>query len=165
MNTWLKGSLVVVVGALACGDGTGPGVSGTFEAVVSGSYSGEMSGEAEFGIFAGEGFGLSMHGGAGQLFGIGHRTEARPAVGTYEVGDPEEEGIFFALYVRSTPEGVATLVSTEGELEITHSTATRLEGSFAIHARGTVAGDPFEEREVLVEGVFNASCARNARCE
>lgn len=151
---------------VACGESTGPGVEGSFEASVSGEYSLEMDGTAEFGIFSGEGFGLSMVARDGtQTLGFGRRAESRPAVGTYVIEEPDSETEFFALYLRQGPEGLGTFLSRSGEFVITASSATRVEGSFSVRARGFISGQPLE-REVLIEGTFSASCARNAaRCD
>jgi hypothetical protein len=89
---------------------------------------------AEFGIFTGEGLGLSFRPSEPQrLLGIGHRDEARPAPGTYTIGTPEEP-VFFAVYMHQTNQGLHTFISESGELVITSSTASRLDGSFEFRA-------------------------------
>lgn len=159
-------ALLAALAGSACGNSTGPTIEGTFEANVSGALSDEMSGTAEFGIFAGEGLGLSFRTTDGSgLLGIGNLEEARPGPGTYTMGDPNEEGVFFALYLRQTMGGAASLVSRSGTLVITSSTPERLEGSFSFAAFGTIAGDPGTELEVWIEGSFSATCARRARCD
>jgi hypothetical protein len=165
-RSWASLALLVTLAALGCGESTGPTIEGTFEASVSGALSDEMSGTAEFGIFAGEGLGLSFRttDGAG-LLGIGNLEEARPGPGSYTMGDPSEEGVFFALYLRQTMGGAASLVSRSGTLVITSSTSERLEGSFSFAAFGTIAGDPGTELEVWIDGTFSATCARRARCD
>jgi hypothetical protein len=162
---WPLAAALAAFPILGCGDSTGPGAEGTFEVRLGGEFSEDLDGTAEFGIFVNEGFGLSMTPSqVGHLLGLGHREEARPAVGTFTIGSPNEEGVFFALYMRQTPQGLATFLSREGELEITSSTESRLEGAFWFTARGTLPGEP-GEREVLVEATFSASCASGARCE
>jgi len=165
-RSWASLALLGTLAASACGDSTGPTIEGTFQASVSGALSDEMSGTAEFGIFAGEGLGLSFRTTDGSgLLGIGNLEEARSGPGTYIMGDPNEEGVFFALYLRQTTGGAASLVSRSGSLVITSSTPERLEGTFGFAAFGTIAGDPGTELEVWIEGTFSATCARRARCE
>jgi hypothetical protein len=55
MISWLRWPILAALGMAACGEGTGPEVTGTFEASVSGEFSDDLAGVAEFGIFTGEG--------------------------------------------------------------------------------------------------------------
>jgi hypothetical protein len=150
----------------ACGDGTAPAIEGTFEGSVSGAVSADMAGSAEFGTYTGEGFGLSMQS-ANPLvvLGIGQRREARPAVGSYPVGQPEEEGVFFAVYMQQTPGGGVSFVSQSGEFTITASSEAELVGSFQFSAVQITPGHVEETQEIWVTGTFQASCARGARCD
>jgi hypothetical protein len=166
-NQWLRPvAATLVLAATGCGDPTEPPVAGTFEAVVSGEYSLDLEGSASFGIFPGEGFGLTLQPVTpGQILGFGHRAESRPAVGSYQLADPATEGAFFALFMNQTPQGLATFTTGSGQLVITESSAARLAGSFDLTARGFLAGDPVNEREVRISGTFSASCAAGARCD
>jgi hypothetical protein len=166
MRRWAAWSLGIAVAVGGCADSTGPGVTGTFEAAVRGEFSEDVMGGAQFGSYRAEGFGLVMtpEGGA-HYFGIGNRTEGRPAVGTYALTPPTSDAEFYAAYMRATPQGMAAFTSVSGQMVITLSTSERLEGTFQYTARGTLAGDPGTLREVTVEGTFSASCDRSASCD
>jgi hypothetical protein len=166
MRTRFVWPYLAAVMVVACGESTAPVVEGSFEASVTGEFSLEMDGTAEFGIFSGEGFGMSLVARDGtQTLGFGRRAESRPAVSTYVIEEPDSQTEIFALYLRQGPEGLGTFLSRSGEVVITASSATRLEGTFSLRARGFITGQP-SEREVVIEGAFSASCARTAtRCE
>lgn len=157
--------LVAALALLGCGDsGTSPQDTGTFEATVSGDYAVELQGAAEFGIYHGEGFGVALApGDPHHLLGLGHHAQARPAAGTYTVSPPDNAQEFFAMFLRDTPQGLWGLASEEGEVNITTSTASRVEGSFNLVARGFMGGDT--PSQVQIEGTFSATCARGARCD
>jgi hypothetical protein len=155
--------LLAVLVLTSCGDGTAPVIEGTFEASVSGAVSADFSGAAEFGIHAGEGFGLVLLPDTPlTLLGIGHAAESRPAVGTYPVGRPDEEGAFFGLLIHQTSQGAMSFISESGEFTVSVSTPSRLAGSFEFSA---VAATPSGTEDVWIVGTFEASCARAARCD
>jgi hypothetical protein len=165
MRRWAAWSLGMAVVLGGCGDSTGPGADGTFEAHVRGEVSAEVVGRAAFGSHRGEGFGLVMvPEDASHWIGIGNRREGRPAVGTYPLTPPTSDAQFYAAYMYQTAAGLAGFTSVSGEMVITTSTETLLEGTFVFTARGTLTGDPENQREVVVEGWFSAGCDRSGRC-
>jgi hypothetical protein len=165
MRRWAAWSLGVAVVVGGCGDSTGPGESGTFEAHVRGEVSADVVGRAQFGSHRGEGFGLVMSPeDASHWIGIGNRNEGRPAVGTYPLTRPTSDAQFYAAYMHQSAAGLVGFTSISGEMVITTSTESLLEGTFVFTARGTLTGDPENQREVIVEGTFAARCDRSARC-
>lgn len=166
MSRWGAWSLAVAVLVGGCGDGTGPGATGTFEATVRGEFSEDVEGRAQFGSHRGEGFGLVMTpDDASHWIGIGNRNEGRPAVGTYPFAAPTSLTEYYAAYMHQSVSGVAAFTSVSGEMVVTTSTSSLLEGTFVFTGRGTLVGDPENERQVIVEGTFSASCDRSARCD
>jgi hypothetical protein len=167
MHKRIVGPLLAVLAMAGCGDsGTSPGTTGSFQATVSGEFSAELAGAAAFGIYHREGFGVAMQPtDATHLLGVGQHAEARPPVGTYEINDPETASEFFGVYLRDTTQGLWTFTSVSGELNITTSTPSRLEGWFHMAARGYRAGNTSYQGEVEVDGTFSATCAVGARCD
>jgi hypothetical protein len=159
--------LLAVLAMAGCDDdGTSPGVGGTFQATVTGEISAELAGAAAFGIYAREGFGVAMTPtDVTHLIGLGQHAEDRPPVGTYEITPAEDAAEFFGVYLRETAQGLWAFTSVSGELEITRSTASRVEGTFQLTARGYRAGDTSYQGEVEISGSFSATCAPGARCD
>jgi hypothetical protein len=166
MHKRFTAPLLLAVTLLGCrlGDISTPRVDGTFEATAFGDYNAALQGAAEFGVYQGEGFSVVLRPRDGtHLIGIGHRDQVRPTPGTYQVGDPAAEGVFFATFLRSTADGIWELVSDSGTVTITSSTAVRMDGSFHLRTKGYL-GTPFVAT-VEIAGTFSASCAAIARCE
>jgi len=153
---------VLSVAVLACGgDTTAPEPDpGVFEAAVSGEHSAGLDGEATFGIYSGVGFRLLLtpEGADTHVIEIGYRPQARPGTGSYPILDPMATELdFTAHYTRQDGDGSATFRSRSGELLITTSEPTRMEGTFTFQATVTLPGST-EELEVTVEGAFDAPC-------
>jgi hypothetical protein len=162
----LTAGLALSASLLACGDPTEPGGDGVFEAQVSGDISLELQGRSMFGVFPGEGFGLSLQpDGASHLLAIARRTEARPAVGTYAMASPDNTGAYYGILIAQGTAGPITFASYEGELVVTASSATRLEGTFSFAARDYMGPNQMGSQEVWVTGSFSAPCSRDARCD
>jgi hypothetical protein len=133
---------------------------GSFQAAVIGGVSAEASGEAVFGIYFDDGFRVTLTADQAppRTIHIHSRPEGRPGVGTYSIEDPAQTLLgFSARYTQQGDGMVVTFTSRSGELAITESTRTRIEGTFAFRATVRLPGEP-DEREVLVEGAFSATC-------
>jgi hypothetical protein len=82
-----------------------------------------------------------------------------PERGTFAASPPSDTQLgFVALYTRQTSGMVVAFTSRAGELVLTESSRARLEGTFAFRATAIMPGET-EEREVVVEGTFSATCA------
>ena len=150
----------------ACGDSTGPRLTGDFSGNVTGDQTKSLEGDAFFSF--GTVFGspanfalLLLEGSAlGESDGfimIVRAQEGRPAVGTYgivgEDGTPDPAE-FVATWF-PTGEAGGEFVSTGGSVTITSSSSRRLRGTFEFDAVGT-PGDPPTTAEVTITGSFDA---------
>lgn len=156
----LSALTLLTAGALACGDddpaspggggggggGTG-GDPGTFTATATGDLSGDFAGNAVFAIVptgdapSGEVFGLSMGGdGLGlNLFIDG----SRPAAGTYQVGGSGTEitsGTGLGVLTYTSDGSFATGVVTSGQIVVTSSTSSQVDGSLNLTISLTFGG-------------------------
>jgi hypothetical protein len=133
---------------------------GSFQAAVTGGVPAEAAGEAVFGIYFDDGFRVTLTADDAppRTIHIHSRPEGRPGVGTYFIEDPAQTLLgFSARYTQQGDGMVVTFTSRSGELAITESTRTRIEGTFAFRATVRLPGET-DEREVLVEGAFSAPC-------
>ena len=160
-------ALALVVGG--CSDSTGPGLTGDFDANVTGDQTKSLEGDAffSFGSVFGEpetGFALVLL--EGSAFGnnddfilIGRSSEDRPGVGTYDIVDSEGNPTaseFVAIWFPATGEDIdGEFVSTGGTLTVTSSTSRRLRGSFEFDATGTMGENP-TLLDVTIRGDFDA---------
>lgn len=162
----MKRSMIVALAALvgaAAGcdsDSTGPDETlGTYEMTLTGGMTETAEGPASFGTDVDdEGepiFGLVFGDEESRHVVIAATAgSARPAVGTYDIA----EGAWELLHmIADDEELVGLLLGVEGEINITHSTSTRLSGTIEFVAAGYV-----DEEEVEVEGSLSFDAVRAA---
>lgn len=149
--------VLAVVTFAACDLSTEGDTGGTFDATVTGAISSEMEGTAIFFSSANGEFSLSMtdpaDGEAVAVAGLG----GKPGVGTTSIEHHDSETGFIAAYAREdAPQG--NFSSVDGEIVITSSTSTRLQGTVTFEAIGFRADDPETEVTVDVVANFDARC-------
>lgn len=169
MNRTVLAALAIMTLA-ACGDdATGPVDNDySYEVTVSGDMEAEFSGLAFFGSDTDD------DGDAAFAILLGGQTDddvitvmrdgaARPGVGTYDIGVPEEGSEdFVGMLITATGEELeGVFISVEGELTITESSATRLVGTVDFTATGFLGDDIEEELTVRIEGTFRARSAEH----
>lgn len=165
----LATALSAVLLLAACGDDdpAGPNAEpGSFQATVSGELSASMTGTA---LFYETAFGgtsnwvLSLDQDGPEVDGSEvtiARIGTRPATGTYalngDLADPS--GAFYASVSFISPQGIeGTLNNTGGTLEVTRSSAARVEGTFQIEVEGLVVENGEATRvTATVSGSFDA---------
>jgi hypothetical protein len=143
------------------GDAAGPGTGGLFSATLSGDLQADILGTSMFASETGHGFSLVMSShDQVHIIGFARSQASRPGTGSHPIVATEEaaQAALLAAYARHGPDPVH-LVSTSGTIEVTTSTARRLQGSYSFAARGYVASDPETELTVTVSGTFDAVCA------
>lgn len=163
--------LALALAVSGCGkDSTGPGLTGNFNASITGDVTQTLRGDAFFmtGTTTGEfqsGFGLFLIEGsaigANDDFIIISREQAgRPPVGTYQIADGSTEPTaeqFVALWFPATGENVdGSFVATGGTFTITTSTNRRVAGSFSFGAIGFYETAPETELDVTITGTYDA---------
>lgn len=152
-------ALVVVVLLASCDLSTEFDGAGTFTATVSGDLSANMAGTALFGSLGDGQFSLVMTDPNGVQAVAVARDAGRPAPGTFTINHHDEEVGFIAAYARDgAPQ--AEFRSESGEIVITTSTNSRLEGSMTFEAVGTLTSDPDTELRITVTGNFDARCVQ-----
>lgn len=149
--------VVVAVVAAACDLSTQPDTGGVFDANVSGGVSAELEGAAIFYSSHNGEFSLAMTDPTDHQAIAVASLEGRPGTGTFEIEHHDSETGLIAAYAREG-EPVARFSSVTGEIEITTSTSSRLEGEVTFEAVGTVADDPDREVSITVVASFDARC-------
>lgn len=151
-------------------DSTGPGLTGDFEASVTGDTTRTLRGDAFFtvGSTSGEfqsGFGLFLLEGSAigtndDFIIISREQAGRPPVGSYQVADGSTEPTadkFVALWFPATGDTVdGSFISTGGTLTVTTSTSRRVAGTFNFGAIGFFNSAPETELEVTISGTYDA---------
>jgi hypothetical protein len=157
----------------ACGDKkspTGPGTgtgAGTFTATVAGDVTLNMSGQA---LFWQETVGSATEWGlvlvpsldnVTQIIELWREAGGRPGTGTFAIANMDEAGpsaIAGVFYAELGTDHAAFFGSTGGQLTISQSSTSRMQGSFSMTAEGFIAtGSAVEEGAVTVTAQFDAS--------
>jgi hypothetical protein len=125
--------------------------AGSFTASVSGAVTRNIQGPAGFSSKPGEVAGVVLGMPGVNMITITRYGSGRPATGTYPITDGGNNG-FHATY--SSDAHPAAFFSGEGQLQITSSSATRVQGSFTFTAFQWA--DPAVQ--VTLTGTFNAAC-------
>jgi hypothetical protein len=135
-------------------DGSGGGdgnETGSFSASVAGAVTRTFQGPAVFTSEPGEWAGLALGTPGVNLIIIGRHGHSRPATGTYPINDGGNNGWYASYHSDTHP---AAFFTGEGQLQITSSTATRVQGSFTFTAFQWA--DPMVQ--VTLTGTFDARC-------
>ncbi len=133
--------------------------AGTFNATVSGDFTATMTGTALFGSFPDGQFSLVMTDPVGiQALALAG-ADGRPAPGTFTIEHYDEETGFIATYAR---DGIPQAVfrSESGEIVVTSSSSSRLQGTLTFEAVGHLGSDPETELFVTISGEFDARCVQ-----
>ncbi len=157
----------------ACGDGgTGPGSAASHVTTVRGDKAHDLTGAASFGSTndpADPGFAILLDTPSeGTFMILGRVNNARPAVGTYQVGavdqgEPDPAKFYGSLSVTLPDQTPAFLYyTTGGTVRVTKSTDARVEGTFELDAVGLNLGDPETPLTVRITGTFAADKAPDA---
>jgi hypothetical protein len=133
--------------------------AGTFTGTVSGDINATLEGTALFGSFIGGEFSLAMTDPRDQHAIAVARNEGRPAVGVFSIAHFEEETGIAAAYARDGAPA-AVFQAEGGEIQITSSSASRLQGTLMFDAVGYLTTDPDTELHVTVTATFDARCVR-----
>jgi hypothetical protein len=157
----------------ACGDKkspTGPGTgtgAGTFTATIAGDVSLTMTGQAFFWqetVGAATEWGLILipsTSNVSQVIELWRESGGRPGTGTFSIANIDEAGpsaIVAVVYVELGAESAAYFGSTAGQISISQSSTSRMQGSFNMTAEGfIVTGSNMEEAAITVTAQFDAS--------
>lgn len=145
------------VALAACDLSTEPDTGGIFDASVSGAVSAELEGTAIFYSSHNGEFSLAMTDPTDRQAVAVASLDGRPGVGTFTIEHHDSETGLIAAYAREE-EPAASFSSVIGEIEITASSSSRLEGELSFEAVGFVADDPDREVTVTVVATFEARC-------
>jgi hypothetical protein len=152
-------ALLLVALAAGCDLSSEFDSAGTFTGTVSGDINATLEGTALFGSFIGGEFSLAMTDPRDQHAIAVARNEGRPAVGVFAIAHFEEETGIAAAYARDGAPS-AVFQAEDGELQITSSSANRLQGTLTFNAVGYLTSDPETELHVTVTATFDARCVR-----
>jgi hypothetical protein len=160
------GLVALVVSLAACDLSTDAGTAGTFDAAITGDVTASMVGSAIFATSFTGAFDLSMvDSNQSQVLAVVRlNQEGRPGIGTYAIvpvpdEDDEAGPGFVALYQRAgEPAGV--FWADSGEVVITSSTGTRIQGSLSFDGVGYFSADTLTERSISLTANFEARCVR-----
>lgn len=160
--------LAVLASALlaqACSDPASVPPAGNYTAQVTGDVARALRGGAN--VLVGQsGYGvptISLElgaGGAGDRISLVIARNALPSAGDYEIGEFASEPVadkWIGAYQLSENNQQAGYFTTLGGLvRITHSSAGRLKGTFALDAHGFLDGASTEPLTIVIEGTFDA---------
>lgn len=151
---------------LACNNSgpNGPGEEGVAYVEITGDFYMAFTGKAYFDVLrnsedAPESFWIWLftdetNFNQGRNVWIKRKSAGRPPTGSFMIGSYDDAGtiLFVGLYMGTE----VRIRSTEGAISINVSTDDRIVGSFAFAGKALVFDDTAEERNVFVEGQFEA---------
>jgi hypothetical protein len=129
--------------------------AGSYTASVTGAVTRNIQGPAVFTSRPGDLGAVGLGTPGGNMILISRYGSGRPGTGTYAITDGANNGWHASYHSDTHP---AAFFSGEGQLKITSSTPTRVQGSFSFTAFQWA--DPAVQ--VTLTGTFNASCPATA---
>jgi hypothetical protein len=162
MKTRSASALLLAVVVAGCELSTEPSL-GDFTGSVTGGHTATLVGRSLFASSHDGQFVITMNDPNGsQAIAVGRFT-GRPGVGTYqiELNDPDVDVTlgFIGVYAQDGEPSIV-LRSTSGQIQITASSSSRIQGSLTFEAVGFFEVDPETEVTATVMAEFDATCIR-----